>query len=79
MLVIQLTTEQIEALSGAREQIDKMAHEGKPGALFGQIYGDHMRVGIMSNDAMRKLYDALGTPKEKRTAHRSAYEISRGL
>lgn len=59
MLVIKLTTEQIEALSGARGQIDKMANEGKPGALFGQIYGDHMRVGIMSNDAMHKLYDAL--------------------
>lgn len=75
MLVIKLTTDQIEALSGAREQIDKMANEGKPGALFGQIYGDHMRVGIMSNEAMHKLYDALGTPEERRTAHRSAYEL----
>lgn len=75
MLIIKLTPEQIAQLSGAKEQLARMEKEGKPGAVFAQIYGDHMRVGIMSNEAMHKLYEALGTPQEKRTAHRSAYEI----
>ena len=76
MLIIQLTPDQIGALGGARDQIGRMADEGKPGAICAQIYGDHMRVGIMSNEAMHKMYEALGTPEEKRAAHRTAYDLA---
>ena len=77
MLIIKLTEAQINELSGVYKQIGKMAAEGKPGTLFAQVYGDHMRVGIMSNESMTKLYEAMGTPMEKRQAHRSAYELQR--
>jgi hypothetical protein len=77
MLIINLTTDQIAALSGAHKQIARMDAEGKPGAICAQIYGDHMRVGIMSNEAMHQMYEAMGTPQEKRGAHKSAYEIER--
>lgn len=75
MLIINLTSEQIAALSGARDQIGRMADSGKPGAICAQVYGDHMRVGIMSNEAMHKMYAAMGTPEEKRAAHRTAYDL----
>lgn len=76
MLIIQLTPDQIGALAGARDQIGRMADAGKPGAICAQVYGDHMRVGIMSNEAMQKMYEAMGTPEEKRAAHRTAYDLA---
>lgn len=75
MPIIKLTTEQIAALEESMAQVARMEKEGKPGAVFAQVYGDHMRVGIMSNEAMHKLYAALGTPPEKQVGHRSAYEL----
>lgn len=77
MLIIKLTAAQIHELAGAYTQIGEMAKAGKPGTLFAQVYGDHMRVGIMSNESMTKLYEAMGTPMEKRQAHRSAYDLHR--
>lgn len=75
MLIVNLTAEQIKELSAALDKIGEMADAGKPGILFAQIYGDHMRVGIMSNDAALKFYDAIGTPEERRGTHRTAYEL----
>ncbi len=75
MLIINLTIGQIAALSGAHKQIARMEAEGKPGAICAQIYGDHMRVGIMSNEAIHLMYEAMGTPQEKRGTHKSAYDI----
>ena len=75
MLIINLTPDQVAALAGARNQIGRMADDGKPGAICAQIYGDHMRVGIMSNEAVHKMYEAMGTPPQERGAHKSAYDI----
>lgn len=75
MLIVNLTAEQVKQLSGARAKIGELADAGKPGMLVAQIYGDHMRVGIMSNEAAHKIYDALGTPQERRRSHRSAYDL----
>ena len=77
MLIINLTPDQIQQLSGAYKQIGEMAAIGKPGTLCAQIYGDHMRVGIMNNESMTKLYEAMGTPKEKQALHRSAFDLQR--
>ena len=78
VLILNLTPEQVERLAGARAKIGEMADAGKPGILMAQIYGDHMRVGIMSNEAAHKLYDALGTPEERRRGHRTAYDLLPG-
>ena len=76
MLIINLTPDQVAALSGARGQLERMEASGKPGAIAAQIYGDHMRVGIMSHEAIQLMYEALGTPEEKRATHKSAYDIA---
>ena len=75
MLIVNLTAEQVKQLAGARAKIGELADAGKPGMLVAQIYGDHMRVGIMSNETAHKIYDALGTPQERRRGHRSAYDL----
>lgn len=75
MLIIPLTPDQIEALDPALAKLASWEAEGKPGAIYGQIYGDHMRVGLMSHEAITAMYEALGTPPEKRVATRTAYEL----
>lgn len=75
MLIVNLTAEQVAQLEGARAKIGELADAGKPGMLLAQIYGDHMRVGIMSNEAAHKMYEALGTPEERRRGHRTAYDL----
>jgi hypothetical protein len=75
MLIVKLTAEQVEQLAGAHAKIVAMADAGKPGILAAQIYGDHMRVGIMSNEAAHAMYDALCTPAERRREHSTAYEL----
>lgn len=49
-MIIELTPEQIEAIAPAYRKIGEMADEGKPGLLLAQVYGDHIRVGIMSHE-----------------------------
>ena len=77
MLIVQLTAEQVNQLAGAHAKISAMADAGKPGILAAQIYDDHMRVVIMSNEAAHAMYDALGTPDERRREHRTAYDLLR--
>lgn len=74
MLIVQLTDEQIAAIAPAFEKIVEMASTGNPGALLAQVYRDHMRVGVMSNASMMSIYDAIGTPMERRIARSSAYD-----
>lgn len=75
MLIVNLTAAQVEQLAGARAKICELADAGKPGMLLAQIYGDHMRIGIIGHEAAHKIYDALGTPEERRRCHRTAYEL----
>lgn len=75
MLIINLTPSQIDLLAPSFAQLSAWESEGKPGALYGQIYGDHMRIGLMSNETVTAIYEALGTPPEKRVATRSAYDL----
>lgn len=75
MLIVQLTAEQVKQIAPAYAKLGELADAGKPGMLLAQIYGDHMRVGIMSHEAAHKIYEALGTPEERRRGHRTAYDL----
>lgn len=72
-MIIKLTPEQIEAIAPAYRKIGEMADEGKPGLLLAQVYGDHIRVGIISHENGVKMLEALGSDPTR--THRSAYEL----
>lgn len=71
-MIIELTQEQIDAIAPAYRKTGEMADDGKPGMLLAQIYGDHMRVGIMSHENGVKVIEALGSTMR---THRNAYEL----
>ena len=64
-LVVSLALWQIEQIQPLMALISEMSDQGKPGMLLAQIYGDHMRVGVLSNDRSQRLCAALGHPEPR--------------
>lgn len=74
-LVVALTADQIEQLGEAYGLLTQMEKDGEPGMLLAQIFGDHMRVGVLSNERAVSVQVALGTTS--RPVTRSAFDKPR--
>lgn len=72
MLVLDLNQEQYEALTDARDALANMETSGKPGMVVAQIFGNHMKVGVIDHDKAVALQVAFG--KSGGETARTAYD-----
>ena len=72
MLVINLTAEQCEALADARKALAIMEADKAPGMVVAQIFGDHMKIGVIDHKKARALQVAFG--KTCGSTARTAYD-----
>ena len=73
-VVITLTQEQWEALTIERAKLGEMEDAKAPGMMIAQVFGDHMKVGVIDNEKARALQRAFGVENDGNTC-RTAYEV----
>lgn len=59
-IIVELTPEQQDQLAGAMDELHEMNERGEFGVCIAQVYGDHMRVGVLTQERAEKLHAALG-------------------
>jgi hypothetical protein len=69
--IIELTPEQQALIAPLMDEIAAMATAGKPGILAAQVFPDHIKVGVISNEHAREMILKSGGDPEARI--RSAY------
>lgn len=72
-VIIELTLEQVSALKEERAKLGVMEDLNSPGMMIAQVFGDHMRVGVIDNTKAQALRIALGGTPDGKTV-RTAYE-----
>lgn len=67
MKIIELTIEQIRDLEEERDKLGAMEDDKAPGMMIAQVFGDHMKVGVIDNQKARALQEAFGSKHVGRT------------
>ena len=73
-VILDLTHEQMMALEMEREKLGAMEDVKAPGMMIAQVFGDHMKVGVIDNEKARALQRAFGTENDGKTC-RTAYDV----
>lgn len=59
-IIVELTPEQQDQLAGAMDELHEMNEHGQYGMCIAQVYSDHMRVGVVTQERAEKLHEAFG-------------------
>lgn len=73
-VIIELTLEQMRDLAAERDKLCAMEEAKAPGMMIAQVFGDHMKVGVIDNEKARALQRAFGAENDGKTA-RTAYDV----
>lgn len=72
--IITLTLEQILGLANERDKLGAMEEAKAPGMMIAQVFGDHMKVGVIDHERACALQKAFGSEHEGKTV-RTAYDV----
>ena len=73
-VIIELTLEQMRDLAAERDKLGAMEEAKAPGMMIAQVFGDHMKVGVIDNEKARALQRAFGAENDGKTV-RTAYDV----
>ena len=72
-IIVDLTREQQIAISAEHEKLGAMAETGEPGMMIAQVFGNHMKVGVIDGQKAKALQVAFGVEYAGKTV-RTAYD-----
>lgn len=72
-VIVELTHEQQLAIAAEYYKLDEMAAAKEPGMMVAQVFGTHMKVGVIDHHKARALQAAFGSEHVGKTV-RTAYD-----
>ncbi len=72
-IIVDLTHEQQIAIAAEYSKLDAMAEAQAPGMMVAQVFGNHMKVGVIDGQKARALQVAFGVEHAGKTV-RTAYD-----
>lgn len=72
-IIIELTNEQQRAIAAEYVKLDAMAEAKEPGMMVAQVFGNHMKVGVIDGKKARALQEVFGSEHVGKTV-RTAYD-----
>lgn len=73
-VIIELTLEQIRDLDEERTKLGAMEEAKAPGMMIAQVFGDHMKVGVIDHEKALAVQKAMESKHAGKTV-RHAYDL----